>query len=68
MRKISIPTSKPRNRVVLSLAHRHASGSGRHSGAKRQQNRERKDMARRLSPIAVMEPQMFGVMEPATGL
>lgn len=50
-RKISIPASKPRNRVVLALAPLALSSSGRHTRAKRQKDHDRKDLDQRVREV-----------------
>jgi hypothetical protein len=45
---ISVPGSKPRNRVVFALALLVRAGSGRHTQHKRLADKERKDLAERV--------------------
>lgn len=50
-RKISLPASTPRNRVVIALALLTRMGSGRHQSTKRQKDRERKDLDQRVRDV-----------------
>ncbi|WP_234265078.1 short-chain dehydrogenase [Hydrogenophaga sp. NFH-34] len=50
-RKISIPASKPRNRVVLALTLLTIASGGRHTRAKRQKDHDRKDVDQRVREV-----------------
>jgi hypothetical protein len=45
---LALPSVTPRNRVVLALARLARRGSGRHQPNKRQQDRDRQDLAVRV--------------------
>lgn len=50
-RKISLPASTPRNRVVIALALLARAGSGRHQPNKRQKDQDRKDLDQRVRDV-----------------
>lgn len=45
---VAQPTAAPRNRVVLALVRLARRGNGRHQSIKRQQARDRQDLAARV--------------------